>query len=134
MRIFRCLNQECSEHPHGRPGFDFQAATDKMPDGSPLECPKCGSEALVPVLPVHLLVKDKAGPIKTGLGRRTIACRPDIKTISGRLTGEPAAVTCPSCQASEAYKALESEIRVLDEHEIPDIGTPLGGHDAKDGD
>lgn len=125
MRMYRCLNPDCTEHPHGRPGFDFTTEGTTQPNGEPLECPKCGGTELTPLIPVHLIVADKAGPIKTGKGRRRIVCRPDLVKIQGRLTGETAAVTCPVCAASKEFETLKHEARALDEHEIPDVGTPL---------
>lgn len=119
-RMFRCVNPDCLPEG-GKPenGFEFLAETPTA------DCPKCAGQTLA-LLPVHFLVKDKDGKIKTGMGRRRIACRPDVAEIRGRLTGVAAAVTCPACKATKDYEAENTAVALADEHEIA-IGTPLAG-------
>lgn len=130
MRMFRCYNADCSDDPHGRPGHDFATAG----DGKGLECPKCGGSELTPLVPVHLIVTDKEGPIKTPKGRRRVVCQPMLREIRGRLTGAADAVTCPVCKASKEFAAMGAVVAAMDEHEIP-TGTPLAvaGKDVGNG-
>jgi hypothetical protein len=69
-----------------------------------------------PVLRIHFLVPDDAGPVVSGPagdpvrvspgGRYRIACDPALRPSDwDRVTGEPWAVRCRACQATDAFRA-----------------------------
>lgn len=94
MGLYRCSNENCDEGgPHGAP---FECASKKP------VCPLCGDDAPNLLLVVHYLVKDPNGPIRTGLGRRLIACNPAGKELP-QCSGSRDAVTCPACRASGVF-------------------------------
>lgn len=103
MGIYRCYNEDCTEQANGRLGFDFEA-------GVPV-CPKCKCDgrkpefaSMINELPTtHLVVKDKAGPIITSMGRRRIACMPTSNKYPERATDLPSAVNCSACKESKYY-------------------------------
>lgn len=120
MRRFRCVNPDCPKvREQLRPAYEFEDADKDA------RCPECDAEPL-PVVMIHLLVKDLQGPIRTRLGRRRIACAPEFAAVKGRLACETVAVTCPACVASSYFRAMQAEAVLADEHEIP-AGVPLGG-------
>lgn len=111
--VFRCPNPDCVEHR-------FQGYYDFESD-EPI-CPKCGlgPPGVQKRSLTHLLVRDnRVGPIPGALGMRYyMACDPQRDFLATELNGEgasgdPAAVNCPGCMASAAYKAKHnSGIRV----------------------
>lgn len=110
--LFRCTNEDCSDDPMS-PLFahDFEDA-DKT--GT---CPKCGATnkdhpAIVVVrTAVHYLVNDPAGAIYTPAGRRSVACQPALKKLTGthQCTGMHQCVTCPKCLASAVFKQHQED-------------------------
>jgi hypothetical protein len=103
MTMYRCYNEDCTEQPNGRLGFDFS--------GTVPICPKCQCDGRQPEFAVmiqelstiHLVVKDKAGPIVTTMGRRRVACQPTATKYPDNATDDPNAVNCPECQQSTAF-------------------------------
>lgn len=99
MAFYRCYNPACTEDD--MPGCAFEADV-------PV-CPKCkldgrtadGKEAIIPILVIHLIVADKAGPIRGAYGQRFAAvCNRALKLDRAgkfRATADPAAVTCKAC-------------------------------------
>lgn len=103
-KLWRCVNPDCSSDPDvpGRDA-DFEAA-----EG---ECPKCrrsGPAAVVEVARVCLLVFAGDGPIRTPHGGRRVACKPDARRHPRYATGEPAAVSCPACKATDDFARLSA--------------------------
>jgi hypothetical protein len=108
MAWFRCLN--CRDYSLGLIGQfkEFEA------DG-PL-CPHCGTSdnarVVIQLVPVHLLLPDPRGPILGAGGRRLkVGCMPardhlatgeEGETFSA--SGDPRAVTCPSCKGLPAWR------------------------------
>jgi hypothetical protein len=95
-KLFRCEAEGCTtgvfEAPKGVcPGCAASAA-----DGDPV----------VELVPVHYLVPDKAGPIRTKIGRRSVACDPKSARLP-QASGDRDAVTCPKCRASALFAAHE---------------------------
>jgi hypothetical protein len=94
-----CTNPECRESNLDS-RFEFDLPHDR------LACPKCGADRqpLVGLLAlVHLLVRDKAGPVR-GVGglRYKLACdekRAYLATVSNQeaATGDVRAANCPGC-------------------------------------
>lgn len=112
-RFWRCYNTPCADKP-GTPGHDFMAV-------DPV-CDKCGidrrdprfTQIITPVVVVHY---DPPSPVD-GVGQRTLACTG--KPIAGfRATGDPEAVNCPACQASEAWQANYAKRQVDPAHDFP---------------
>lgn len=126
MKLWRCQNEECSTDPHGRLIFDFMA-------DEPV-CPTCGADGRTPeghnvVIPrtvIHLLVKDKAGPLKGERGRYRLACQPEAKRVAGQFTTVPSAATCPLCHESDLYKTAYVAAKPVEANEVL-IGTKLVG-------
>lgn len=97
MGLWRCLQPECQTGQHGH---DFVS-------DEPV-CPLCGIDGRTPeggsviakLEPVHLLVKDKQGPIVGRGARYRVLCDPSLKLgPKVRATGEPMATYCPACKA-----------------------------------
>lgn len=106
MGLYRCTNENCGEGgPNGAP---FEDASRKP------VCPLCGDDAPQELVVVHYLVKDANGPIRTGLGRRLIACNPATKELP-QCSGAREAVTCPACRASGVFALHEGAN--TDQHE-----------------
>lgn len=102
MKLWKCWN---CEDDRGNPGRDFEA------DGP--VCPACGldgrtpdgRDAVVARAVVHL---DPPHPVRKAKGTGKRPC--DGKPVGvGMATGHPAAVTCPACRASAAFKALADD-------------------------
>lgn len=82
-------------------------------------CPGCGAngaegDPVEVLVPVHYLVPDRAGPIRTGIGRRAVACDPKCAKLP-QATGHRPAVTCPKCLASAVF--AEHEAGGVDTHD-----------------
>lgn len=126
MNLYRCQNEDCSDDPHGRLIFDFE-------NDVPV-CPKCSADARTPYgtnvvivrVPVHLHVKDPAGPIITPRGRLRVACSPDASKLPRAATGVPVAATCPACRETDAFKKLNEQM-TAEPVDVVAAGTPLGG-------
>lgn len=99
MAAYRCYNPDCADED-GMPGFAF--------DSDAPVCPKCkldrrtdGKDAIVPLVAIHLLIPDKAGPIRGAFGKRWSAlCDNRLKLdrdAKFRATPDPSAVTCKAC-------------------------------------
>jgi len=111
MARFRCYN--CKPVRFAvRPEFE----ADK-----PL-CPKCGASepAVIELTPVHFLYGDPMGPIEGRNGLRyKVACQPGREVLATHVgdtyaaTGDPRAVTCPSCLGTPQYKRAASFIKEL---------------------
>lgn len=99
MNLYRCVNDNCGV------GGEFEA--DK-PD-----CPHCKAPA-IELVPVHYLVLDDDGPMKSPHGNRRVACMPARSRLPKAASGERAAVTCPKCKASAAFARHAAEGR--DQH------------------
>lgn len=105
MGLYRCTNENCDEG--GPKGAPFEDASKKP------VCPLCGDDGPQELVAVHYLVADPAGPIRTGLGRRRIACAPAGKELP-QASGSRDAVTCPACRASGVF-ALHADANT-DQH------------------
>ena len=97
MKLFRCEQGGCD-------AGEFESA-----NGA---CPKC-SKPSQELVPIHYLVPDDKGPIRTMLGNRLIACQPTLRTLP-QSSGERSAVTCPKCKASALF--AEHEANNVDNH------------------
>ena len=92
-----CYNPECVEP--GKDRFEFDVEQDGF------SCPKCGSDdpGSVGLLTlIHLLVRDKAGPIQGSRSRYRLACDPTrvllaTPTNNEAASGDVKAVNCPGC-------------------------------------
>lgn len=91
MKLFRCAGETC--------GAEFEAAAP--------ECPTCKGAVVVELTPVHYLVADASGSIKTQIGNRRIACMPTRARLPQAATGERVAVTCSRCKAAPVFAAHE---------------------------
>lgn len=114
MKFYRCCNPDCAAHP------DFEADVPVCPD-----CKADGrlhSALLTELVPVHYLVKNPTGPIRTAVGNRSVACKPALARIPQAATGERFAVTCPACKASAVFK--EHETGEVDQH-VPFIESKI---------
>lgn len=100
MGLYRCTNESCDEG--GPTGAPFEDASKKP------VCPLCGDDGPQVLVAVHYLVADPAGPIRTGLGRRKIACLPAGKELP-QCSGSREAVTCPACRASGVFALHDGE-------------------------
>lgn len=120
MGRFRCQNPDCTEDPHGRLIFDFEAA-------EPV-CPKCHADGRLPEFSqrvlrletIHYLTRDQSGPIVGLLGTRyRLACSPG-KTLDGvRATGSPPDVNCRACRETPEWRAAYAgEEAVSAEHDL----------------
>jgi hypothetical protein len=120
MKLWRCINPKCDPARPHKPEFDFTTEGD-----APAVCPRCGADIRAPggelvIFPraaIHLLVGGAGHP-------QHIACRPDAKDRPKYFTPVTVAVTCPLCQATEAFAAVKSDARVLDDNEVKQI--PIG--------
>lgn len=112
-RLYRCYL--CGGH-------EFMAAT-----GADPVCPSCGTSQRDPraggmIATLEVIHFDPPATVKggaralapntrgarllAGFGLGHAACNPAEKVSGGgRFTGEPLAVTCPACKASDAFKA-----------------------------
>lgn len=126
MKLWRCQNEDCSECPHGRLIFDFMNETGVCPKCSADPATPEGADLVVPRVVVHLLVKDKAGPIAGHGCRLKVACQPALKKLPTRATGSAAAVTCPLCLNTADYVAADAAAKPVEENAVP-VGTPLAG-------
>lgn len=102
MKLYRCLNEACSDAGEGQvPVFDFEAAD--------AVCPKCQTamrdnpRVVVPRETIHYLVHDAAGKIRTPNGKRAVACDPARAKLPKFATATPQAVSCPACKATAVY-------------------------------
>ena len=103
QRLYRCLNPRCPAKLQKPPVRNFESET-------PV-CPHCGTgkddpRGVVAIETIHYLVNVPltGAPIKTGLGGRMVACLPQSRKRPKFVTGEPKAVNCPRCLASEVLK------------------------------
>jgi hypothetical protein len=113
MARYRCY--QCKD-PRRRPGVHHEFEGDR-----PL-CPKCGAgePAVLELTPVHFLFGAPDGPIegKNGLRYRA-ACEPGREVLAVHAldqyaaTGDPRAVTCPSCMGTPAYKRAAGFVKEL---------------------
>jgi hypothetical protein len=101
---FRCYSCP-GDHLSRRPEFEG--------DPGAARCPKCGAgdPAIIPLVDVHFIVLDAKGPIAGLHGlRQYVACQPQRHYLAAHVhddfaaTDVPAAVTCPSCQGTPAWK------------------------------
>jgi hypothetical protein len=113
MAKFRCYH---CKHPSRRPGRYHEFEADK-----PL-CPKCGAgePAVLQLVGVHFLYGDRMGPIEGRHGLRyRVACEPSREILAAHLaddyaaSGDPRAVTCPSCLTTPHYRRAASIIKEL---------------------
>ncbi len=128
LQPFRCLNEDCSESLHA-PEFNFAAE-------SPT-CPKCNSPAkVIKLTPVHYLVNDTTGLIRTANGTRKIVCKPTVRRMSADnvCSGERLAVTCPDCRETAVFKAhdaadVDQDLRLI-QQKTPNPNAPPPGEEA----
>lgn len=127
QRRYRCF--ACLSHGGRKLGRDFLASTDTLS----VSCPNCGLEAadpkggalIVPVAVVHYEPpKAKlSATVRRMVGADRVACdAEDAGPASGRgimRTGEPAAVTCPACRGSEAFKAEAGAVGLDPRFDLP---------------
>ena len=102
MGLYRCCNPDCP----AAPDHDFEAEVPVCP-----ECKADGRQHAALVLElacIHYLFKDVAGPIRTRIGNRRIACMPARAKLPKYASGERAAVNCPKCKASKAFVGHEA--------------------------
>ena len=102
MQLYRCLN--CT-NDKGLPGKEFEA---KNP-----ECPVCQADGNLVVQLECIHFDPPSG--KPGRGKRHAACNPKLKIgsmgVAGlMMSGEPSAVNCKACQATDAYR-IEADLR-----------------------
>ncbi len=102
-KLYRCLHDGCpalvAADEAGRPPARFEFEADRG------ACPACGATApalVVELVPVHYLVPAAAGPIRTALGRRAVACDPARATLP-QASADRGAVTCRRCKGSAAF-------------------------------
>jgi hypothetical protein len=115
-KFFRCYN--CND-PKGVPGRDFVA------DAAKPTCPKCtldgtpGSLHANLIVPLRTLHYDPRHGVVKSRGRNTPVCgAPRLPTTA--MTGDPNAVNCLACQATEVFKAEKAEFNAgADEFEQP---------------
>jgi hypothetical protein len=108
---YRCYN--CKTR---KPGVYHEFESDRP------RCPKCGAgePAVLELTDVHFLAADPTGPIegKNGL-RFRVACQPTRDALALHTTdtyaasGDPRAVTCPSCATTPAYRHAASFVKEL---------------------
>lgn len=103
MGLFRCRAEGCESN-----GEPFES-NERAP-----ACPVCENEPCRELVAVHYLVIAADGPIRTGIGRRAVACAPKDKKLPMHCTGERTAVTCPACKASAVF--AEHEKANADQH------------------
>lgn len=112
MPLFRCLNEDCREDPFSAtPHNDFE---DSEKTGT---CPKCGASnkdhphIVLVRTAVHYLINTPDGAIHTKNGRRSVACQPALKRLTGahQCTGAYQAVTCPKCIAHPVFIAHQND-------------------------
>lgn len=94
--VFCCQNPDCKENKFAIKLFEFES---EYP-----ECPKCGSTAptVYKRTLIHLLVKDRMGPIRGQYGRWKLACDAKREILATPDNGESAtdqlpSVNCPGC-------------------------------------
>lgn len=117
-RFWRCYNPKCQPADAKVPGFDF-ISEHKMG-----QCPKCGIEKgtrfggfIVPLVVVHF---DAPSGVVEGRGVGYAACDVTRDTRKGyRMTGEPAAVNCPLCKDTAAFKGQETEVALHPDYDLP---------------
>lgn len=119
-RRYRCVScrfLETRKTPKGREtpiGLEFVAHEPK--------CPRCGMAGAncVPLVRIHYLAPDPAGPIVGSEGLRyRMACSPNYANPDGRpCTGEPLQVTCEACEATREY-AVAAELAEVVAGAIP---------------
>jgi hypothetical protein len=98
MGLFRCRAEGCESD-----GEAFES-NERAP-----VCSACGNEECKAIEAVHYLVIAADGPIRTGDGRRSIACAPKEKKLPPHCTGERTAATCPACRASAVFAQHEQD-------------------------
>jgi len=78
-------------------------------------CPECNASGtlVVELVPVHYLIPAPAGPIRTGSGRRQVACSPMLAVLP-HSTSERGSVTCSACKASQVF--ADHEARAVQNH------------------
>jgi hypothetical protein len=91
-------------------------------EGDRAKCPHCGAgePAVLELTPVHFLAGDPKGQIegKNGL-RYRVACDPrrDVLAVASSDTyaasGDPRAVTCPSCLTTPCFQRAASFVKDL---------------------
>ena len=105
MPRFRCYN--CPDRRPGRGGYFREFESDRP------SCPHCGAgaQAVAPLVDVHFLLPDAAGPIWGKGGTRwRIGCQPrrEILAVSTSdsfsVSHDVQAVTCPSCRGLPAFQ------------------------------
>ena len=96
MALWLCFNGECE-------GFMRRFEADEN------LCPLCDANSGEAVVTIHYLFPDKGGVIRTGIGRRSVACDPGAKRLPKHATGSRADVTCAACRASEIYARHDAE-------------------------
>ncbi len=118
MGLWRCYQgSPCATDEHGR-WRDFESDV-------PV-CPGCGCDGRQPEgrgvinarAVLHLLVKDKAGPIIGRGSRLRILCNPALKlsrVVMG--TGEPSIANCPACLA---HADFPKDFPEMDPENVPD--------------
>lgn len=108
--LMRCL--VCSAKKNAR--IDFEG------DINVQRCPACGATGhpfISPIVRVHLIYEDPAGPIIGYAGVRfRCACDPaKIMTAAmahkEAMSGEAAAVNCSKCKQTEPWKDLDAQWR-----------------------
>jgi hypothetical protein len=101
MALWRCMNERC-------PVRGNHEAADGV-------CPDCRGSLRVELVPVcYLVPAGSDGPIRTMLGHRMVACRPDMQALPPAATGHRGSVTCPRCLASAIF--AEDERDSTDNH------------------
>lgn len=120
---YRCYN--CKDLRPGRYGEFKEFEADR-----PL-CPHCGATtpAVVRLVDVHFMIADRMGnhPGVNGL-RFRVGCQPKREYLAASeqddfsATGDPTAVTCPSCMGLPEYRALARQMLELRPLIDPDSG------------
>lgn len=99
------------------PGNQFREFESDRPS-----CPGCGAgeQAVVELEDVHFLVLDPRGPVAGRDGRYRVGCEPKREQLAldthdtYAATGDPRAVTCPSCKGLPEWKAAARAVAARD--------------------
>lgn len=117
MKLWKCYNCPSSS---GVPGRDFTAAT-------PV-CPACGLDGTDKrlnhlIVPCKIIHFDAPHPIAKDRGVGVLACGTPWKG-GLRVSGDPVAVNCPACVASESYRATKAAQEEGEELLLPESINP----------
>ncbi len=118
MQLLRCQNENCSTDKHGRLIFDFQ-----VEDHEPPVCPTCGTDMRERpefIVRRKLMHYDPPHARLKGRGKNEAACGRTGWESDDRTgyTGDPGAVTCDRCKATEVWAANAVEMRVVEKFDL----------------